>query len=99
MEDPSFVRLDPGRAWSVGCSFLIRDFQPAATCGRISMEGTGTSRELLPLCFSIRCACGEAVTLPYATMLMPGDASAISFRLRSMSPIWVEQAELNIVEL
>ena len=99
MEDPSFVKLDPGKIWSVSCTFLIRDFQPAAACGRISVECTGPSRELLPLCFSIRCTCGEAVTLPYSTVLMPGSASAISFRLRSMSPIWVEQAELNIVEL
>lgn len=99
MENPSLVKLDPGNAYSVNCTFLIRDFQPAVASGCIHLESTGTSRELLPLCFSICCAGGEAVTLPYATMLLPGSASAISFRLHSKSPIWVEQAELNIVEL
>ena len=98
-EDPSQVELDPGQAYSVNCTFIIRDFQPVAASGCIRLECAGTSRELLPLCFSIRCACGEAVTLPYATLLLPGSASAISFRLHSKPPVWVEQAELNIVEL
>ena len=99
MEAPSRVELDPGRAWSVSCTFLIRDFQPGLASGCIRLESSGTALELLPLCFSIRCACGEAVTLPYSTLLLPGRTSAVSFRLRSKSPLWVEQAELNIVEL
>lgn len=99
MENPSQVELDPGRAWSVSCTFLVRDFQPAAASGCIHLEGTGTFGEFPPLCFSVRCACGEAVTLPYSMLLLPGSASAISFRLHSRSPLWVEQAELNIVEL
>ena len=97
-ENPSLVELDPDKAWSVNCTFIIRDFQPAAASGCIRLESTGTPREQLPLCFSIRCACGEAVTLPYSTLLS-GGASTISFRLCSRPPVWVEQAELNIVEL
>ena len=99
MEDPTQVKLDPGRVWSVSCVLLIRDFRPAAASGCIHLEIAGASREALPLCFDLRCACGEAVTLPYSTLLLPGSAPAISFRLRSGSPLWVEQAELNIVEL
>ena len=96
---PSLVELDPGKTWSVNCSFLVRDFAPATVSGCIELERTDASGEVLPLCFSLRCACGEAVTLPYSTLLLPGSASAISFRLRSGCPVWVEQAELNIVEL
>ena len=99
MENPSRVELDPGRAWFVSCAFLVRDFQPAAASGCIRLESSGTSREHLPLCFDLRCACGEAVTLPYAALLLPCSASDISFRLHSRPPLWVEQAELNIVEL
>ena len=99
MEAPSRVELDPDRAWSVNGTFLIRDFSPTAASGCIVLEGTGASREAPPLCFSIRCAGGEAVTLPYSTVFLPDSASAISFRLRSKCPVWVEQAELNIVEL
>ena len=97
MESPSQAELDPGRAWFVSGTFLIRDFAPTAASGCIRLEGA--SRELPPLCFSVRCACGEAVTLPYSTLLLPGEASAVSFRLRSKAPVWVEQAQLNIVEL
>ena len=32
-------------------------------------------------------------------LLLPGGASTVTFRLRSKSPVWVERAELNIVEL
>ena len=99
MENPALVRLGPGRAWYVSCAFLVRDFRPTAASGCISIEGAGLSRDLMPLCFSICCADGEAVTLPYTALLMPDSASAISFRLRSRHPIWVEQAELNLVEL
>ena len=99
VEIPSQVELDPGRAWSVSCTFLVRNFQPRLASGCIVLEGTGASREAPPLCFDFSGACGEAVTLPYSTLLLPGRASAVSFRLRSRSPIWVEQAELNIVEL
>ena len=97
VENPSQVELDPGRAWSVSCTFLVRDFAPRLTSGCIRLEGA--SREPPPLCFDLSCACGEAVTLPYSTLLLPDRASAVSFRLRSKCPIWVEQAELNIVEL
>ena len=97
VEDPSQVELDPGRAWSVSCTFLVRDFQTKLASGCIRLEGA--SQELPPLCFVLRCTCGEAVTLPYSTLLLPGGASAVSFRLRSKCPVWVEQAELNIVEL
>ena len=99
MEAPSLVELDPGKAYSVNCSFLIRDFSPTAASGHISLENAGASRCLLPLCFSIQCAGGEAMTLLYSTMLLPGSTATISFRLRSRLPLWVEQAELNIVEL
>ena len=97
MEAPSQVELAPGRAWFVSCTFLVRDFAPRLTSGCIRLEGV--SRELPPLCFDLRCACGGAVTLPYSTLLLPGAASDISFRLRSQCPVWVEQAELNIAEL
>ena len=99
MESPSQVELGSGRAWSVSCTFLVRDFAPTAASGCICLEGAGASRELPPLCFDLRCACGEAVTIPYSTLLLPGGASAVTFRLRSKCPVWVEQAELNIVEL
>ena len=96
METPFQVELDPGRAWAVSCTFLIRDFQPGLAYGCIRLEGP--SREPPPLCFSLRCACGEAVTLSYSTLLLPGSACA-AFHLCSKCPLWVEQAELNIVEL
>ena len=99
MENPSCVELDPGRAWFVSCTFLVRDFQPAAASGCIRLECTGALREPPPLCFDLRCTCGEAVTLLYSTLLIPRGASAIVFRLRSKSPVWVEQAELSILEL
>ena len=92
----NWTQAEPG---SVSCTFLVRDFQPAAASGCIRLEYTGTSQEAPPLCFSLRCACGEAVTLPYSTLLLPDGASAVTFRLRSKCPVWVEQAELNIVEL
>ena len=98
MENPSQVELDPSRAWSVSCTFLVRDFQPGLASGCIRLEADGASHEP-PLCFSIRCACGEAVTLPYSTLLLPDSACAAAFRLCSKCPLWVEQAELNIVEL
>ena len=98
-EDPALVELDSGRAYSVNCAFLVRDFAPRPAYGHISLEGAGASRDALPLCFSLHCAGGEAVTIPYSTLLLPGSASTISFRLRSRCPVWVEQAELNIVEL
>ena len=99
MEDPALVVLDPGKAWSVNCSFIVRDFMPAAASGSISLENASASWDALPLCFSVHGACGETVTLPYITLLLPGSASTVSFRLRSDLPLWVEQAELNIVEL
>ena len=99
MEAPSQVELDPGRVWSISCTFLVRDFAPMGTAGRIRLECTGTAQEAPPLCFSLRCTCGEAVTLPYSTLLLPGSASAVSFRLCSKSPVWVELAQLNIAEL
>ena len=99
MEAPSQVEPDPGRAWSVSCTFLVRDFAPTGAAGCIRLEGAGTSLEPLPLCFDLRCACGGAITLPYSTLLLPGGAAAIAFRLRSKSPVWVEQAQLNIAEL
>ena len=99
IETPSLVELDPGRAWAVNCTFLVRDFAPTAVSGCIELERACASGEALPLCFTLRCAGGEAVTLPYSTLLLPGSASAVSFRLRSGCPVWVEQAELNIVEL
>lgn len=98
-ETPSMVELDPGKTYSVSCMFNIRDFLPAAASGHICLESSDTSREPLPLCFSICCAGGEAVTLQYSTLLLPDSISTISFRLRSRPPLWVEQAELNIVEL
>lgn len=97
MEEPTRVELDPGRAWSVSCTFLVRDFAPRLASGCIRLEGA--SRELPPLCFDLRCACGEAVTLAYSALLLPGEARSVTFRLRSKSPVWVEQAQLNIVEL
>ena len=97
LESPSQAELDSCRAWFVSCTFLVRDFAPAAASGCIRLEGA--SRELPPLCFGLRCACGEAVTLTYSTLLLPGEASAVSFRLHSKAPVWVEQAQLNIVEL
>ena len=99
MEAPSLVELDPNRPWSVNCTFLIRDFMPTAASGCISLERADVSREALPLCFSIHCAGGEAVTLQYTALLLPGGTPTVSFRLRSRFPLWVEQAELNIVEL
>ena len=99
VENPSLVELDSGRAWSVNCTFLLRDFQPKSSSGCIRLECTGTSRELPPLCFDLRCTCGEAVTLPYSTLLLPEKACAAAFRLCSKSPVWVEQAQLNITEL
>ena len=97
MEAPCQVELCPGRAWAVSCMFVIRDFAPRLSSGHISLEGT--SLEAIPLCFNLRCACGEAVTLTYSTLLLPDSTSALSFCLRSCLPVWVEQAELNIVEL
>ena len=99
VEAPSQVELDPGRTWCVSCTFLVRNFQPTAASGCICLEYAGALREPPPLCFDLRCACGDAVTLPYSTLLLPGGASAVSFRLRSKSPLWVEQAELNLAEL
>ena len=99
IENPALVMLDPCKAWSVNCTFIIRDFMPRLTSGHICMEGANSSGDLLPLCFSLHCACGEAVTLPCAALLLPGSTSAVSFRLRADLPLWVEQAELNIVEL
>ena len=98
-EDPAQVELDPGRAWLVSCTFLARDFSPKLASGCIRLESTGASQEPPPLCFDLRCACGGAVTLPYSTLLLPGGACAVAFRLCSKCPVWVEQAELNIVEL
>lgn len=98
-ENPSMVELDPGKTYSVSCMFTIRDFLPTATSGHICLEGSDASRELLPLCFCACCAGGEAVTLQYSTLLLPGSTSSISFRLCSRPPLWVEQAELNIAEL
>ena len=99
MEAPSLVELDTSKAWSVNCTFIVRDFMPATASGRISLESADISREALPLCFSIHCACGEAVTLQYAAQLLPGGTPTVAFRLRSRLPLWVEQAQLNIVEL
>ena len=99
VETPSQVELDPDRAWWVGCTFLVRDFAPRPVSGCIELNRAGASGEALPLCFSLRCACGEAVTLSCSTLLLPGSGSDVSFRLRSKCPVWVEQAELNIVEL
>lgn len=99
VEDSALVVLDPGKAWSVSCSFIVRDFMPAAASGRISLENAEASRGVMPLCFSVHGACGEAVTLPYSALLLPGSISTVSFRLCSDLPLWVEQAELNIVEL
>ena len=98
-ESPSRVELAPGRAYCVNCTFNICDFLPLAATGRICLESAGASLESPPLCFSIRCAGGEAVTLQYSTLLLPGSASAIAFRLRSRTTLCVEQAQLNIVEL
>ena len=99
METPSLVELDSGKAWSVSCAFIVRNFMPTAVSGCICLESANAPRDAQPLCFSIRCAGGEAVTLQYTATLLPGSTSAISFRLRSDLPLWVEQAELNIVEL
>ena len=99
MEAPSQVELDPGKVWLISCMFLIRDFSPRPASGCVGLESVGASQETLPLCFSICCACGEAVTVPYSTLLLPDSASTVSFRLLSQCPVWVEQAELNIVEL
>ena len=99
VENPSLVELDPCRAWAVNGTFIVRDLMPTAASGQIYPEGADSSRDLLPLCFSLRCACGETVTLPYAALLLPGSTSTISFRLRADLPLWVEQAELNLVEL
>ena len=99
IETPSMVELDPDRVWSVNCMFLVRDFSLTAASGCIDLEMTGAAGKALPLCFSLRCSCGEAVTIPYSTLLLPDSASTVSFRLRSKCPVWVEQAELNIVEL
>ena len=98
-ESPALVELDPGKAYSINCTFNIRDILPMAASGRICLENAGTSREPLPLCFSIRCASGEPVTLQYSTLLLPDRVSTVSLRLRSRTPLCVEQAELNIVEL
>ena len=92
-ENPARVELDPGRVYSVHCTFNLRE-APAGS-GRIVLEGTGAP----PLRFSFRCASGEAVTLQYSTLLLPGSASGVSFRLRSGIPLRVEQAELSIVEV
>ena len=97
VENPAQVELDPGRAWLVNCTFLVRDFAPTAASGCVRLEGA--SREPTPLCFDLRCTCGEAVTLPYSTMILPGGARVVAFRLCSKCPVWVEQAELSIIEL
>ena len=99
LENPSLIELEPGRAYSINCAFIVRDFMPAASSGCICMDSTDTSRDPLPLCFSIHCACGEAVTLQYSTLFLSCGPSAISFRLRSGLPLWVEQADLNVAEL
>ena len=98
-ESPALVDLEPGRAYFVSCIFNIRDFLPTEASGSICLESAGTSREPPSLCFSIRCAGGEPVTLQYSALLLPESASAISFRLRSRTPLCVEQAELSIVEI
>ena len=98
-EAPALAELAPGKAYSISCIFNIRDFLPTAASGSICLECAGASRQPPPLCFSIRCAGGEAVTLQYSALLLPDSASTISFRLRSRTPLCVEQAELNIVEL
>lgn len=99
VENPFLVELDPCKAWSVNCTFIVRDFMPKLASGRICLESADASRDLLPLCFSTHCAGGEAVTLPYAALLLPGSTSTVSFRLHADLPLWVEQAELNLVEL
>ena len=99
VRNPSLVVLDPCKAYSVNCAFIVRDFMPTAASGHICLESADASRDLLPLCFSIHCAGGRAVTLPYAALLLPGSTSTVSFCLRADLPLWVEQAELNIVEL
>ena len=99
IEGPSVVVLDPCKAWSVNCTFIVRNFMPRLTSGHICLEGANASGDLLPLYFSIHCAGVEAITLPYDTLLLPGSTSTVSFRLRADLPLWVEQAELNIVEL
>ena len=96
---PAQVELDPGKAYSLSYIINIRDILPISASGSILLEGAGASLKPPPLCFSIRCAGGEPFTLQYSTLLMPDSASAISFRLRSRTPLCVEQAELDIVEL
>ena len=92
-ESPTQVELDPSRAYSVRCTFNLRDVPVGS--GRIVPEGTGAP----PLCFSFRCPSGEPVTLQYSSLLLPGSTSGVSFRLRSVVPLRVEQAELSIVEV
>ena len=94
-EEPALVRLDPGRAYSLSCTFFL----PTVASGEICLEGTGTTRAPLPLCFPVRCAGGESAMLQYSTLLLPGGPSAVSFRLRSKIAFLVRGAELNIVEL
>ena len=94
-EEPTLVRLDPGRAYSLSCTFFL----PTVASGEICLEGTGTCRASLPLCFPVRCAGGESAMLHYATLLLPGGPSAVSFRLHSKIAFLVRGAELNIVEL
>lgn len=98
-KSPALAELAPGKTYSVSCVFNIRDFLPTEASGSICLESAGASREPPPLRFSIRCAGGEPATLQYSALLLPESASAISFRLRSRTPLCVEQAELNIVEL
>ena len=96
-EAPFLVELDPGRAYSVSCTFNLRSL-PAAP-GRICMKSTGSSQEPPPLYFTGSGTCAGPATLQYATLLLPGRASTVSFFLHAGADLCVEQAELNIVEL
>ena len=94
-EDPAVVRLDPGKAYLLSCTFFL----PTVAAGEIRLEGTGRPRQPLPLCFPTPCAGIEDAMLQYSTLLLPGCPASIYFRLRSKIAFCVRGAELNIVEL
>lgn len=92
---PAQVELAPGKAYFVSCTVNIRDILPVSASGSILLEGAGVP----PWNFTVRCGGGEPLTLQYSALLLRDSAGAVSLRLRSRTPLCVEQAELAIVEL
>ena len=102
---PWQIRLNPGKSYVIQYTLKACAISPAEGAGRIllSQSPCGAFADTPPLCLPLQCLTHGPQTLQHVSVLRPcascGCGAALSLTLDSQTPLCIERALMDIVEL